>query len=403
MKKNVPIYLFCFYALFIGAEVNAQIIPAKQVNFADAARRSMISSNTSEIEKEADGGWKEERTDMPIPRGANIKRHIINVANRNEENRQESPLSAATFNGLDDNAVNIPPDVAGTVGTAHIMTTLNDRYRVADKTGLALSTSTSIAFWAPLPGTATGHSDPHVKYDHYANRWILVAQTSPLLDNYLLLAVSQTNDPGGVWNKYAVKIDIGGAIDSAMDYPLIAFNQDRIVVSFNVFNTAGTINQGSRIYLFDKANVYAGGAISFTPVTGNAQRLDNDNTQGFSMCPTIIYEPIASPTTTMYTLQNWSSAGGLIRLVSLTGTIPTVTWNTGAATFPASAVTWNASSPTGDFAPQKGDLRKIASQARANRRSAAEHARTEPRRARRSPRRTPSRRGPKPPRAPCGA
>ncbi len=49
-----------------------------------------------------------------------------------------SPVAATTIQGLVDNGSTIPPDVGGTVGPNHLLTTLNSQIRVQSKTGTNL-------------------------------------------------------------------------------------------------------------------------------------------------------------------------------------------------------------------------------------------------------------------------
>ena len=85
-----------------------------------------------------------------------------------------SPSPISNFAGISDNNTSIPPDVNGTVGLTHVMTTLNTQVRISDRNGLTISTVTLDAFWAPV-GSASGCYDPKVLYDHEANRWMMVA------------------------------------------------------------------------------------------------------------------------------------------------------------------------------------------------------------------------------------
>src|SRR5262249_35614333 len=84
-----------------------------------------------------------------------------------------SPEAARTFQALDYDPV-IPPGDGGAVGPNHVMTATSSRTRIFDRSGNALSTVTTVAFWqSVLPnGTSLGVSDPHVVYDPFNARWI---------------------------------------------------------------------------------------------------------------------------------------------------------------------------------------------------------------------------------------
>ncbi len=263
----------------------------------------------------------------------------------------------------------IPPDTYGSAGPNHLMVVLNTQYRIMTKAGAVISTVDAEDFWKGTAGyyappvttnIATGHSDPHVKYDPVSNRWILVAQTNA--DNFssLLVAVSQTNDPTGTWNRYCIDVDATNTV--MFDYPLVGFTSNWLVVTGNMFNLSTGAFADHQIYVFDKANLYAGGAVTLGT---NAQRIAVGGTtqSGWSSPATVISGGTAN---TMYLLQPFFTSGGNagVRTTTLTGTIPSVTWNTGSATF--------STSPLGNFAtassvangnsiPQKNDVTTINS------------------------------------------
>lgn len=293
--------------------------------------------------------------EFELPENANIKREIqqSNVANKLQEENVPEPLSpspSASFNGLDDNASIIPPDTKGAAGPNHLMVTLNSQYRIMSKTGTVLSTVSALSFWTGVSPNSGG--DPHIIYNHYVNRWMLIAQSDLTASSSLLVAMSTTNDPTGTWNRYAFDIDAANL--DGFDYPLVGFNQNWLVVAANKFLLTGGSFSGTQIHLFNIADLAAGAAIT---IGTNAQRIISGTAQGGSISPVTVFET-GAPSTTMYTIQSWNGSSAASRLVTLTGTIPTVVWNTGTAIFPTGAVIW-AGTTTGDFTPQLGDTRKI--------------------------------------------
>ena len=63
----------------------------------------------------------------------------------------------------------------------------------------------------------------------------------------------------------------------------LGFNKNWIVVGINMFTIQGTFFDSANLYVFDKANLYAGGSGLFT--------LLQDDTGGFSMNPALTYDP----------------------------------------------------------------------------------------------------------------
>ncbi len=266
--------------------------------------------------------------------------------------REQSPIPSGSFNALDDNGLTIPPDVHGVAGPNHLMVALNSEFRIMTKTGTVVSTVSATGFWAGV--TPGGFADPHVLFDHYTNRWILVGQ-SDASNSALLVAVSQTADPTGTWNRYAVDVD---ATDKLwFDFPLVGFNQNWLVITGNMFNTDNNAWSGkSQIYIFDKTSLNSGAALAFGT---NAQVITTAGTDyAYSMSPATNYGAGNS----LFLLESWDDQNGQLRLSRLRGSIPNVFWTVSTATFPTNgAQNWRwAPNPGGDFAPQKGDTRKIA-------------------------------------------
>ena len=88
-----------------------------------------------------------------------------------------SPSPSINFAALDDSGIVIPPDTHGAAGPTRLMTTLNDTYRVQDRTGTAISTVSIGTFWTSTG--ATGVFDPRVLYDPYNDRGIAPAVSNP--------------------------------------------------------------------------------------------------------------------------------------------------------------------------------------------------------------------------------
>lgn len=285
-----------------------------------------------------------------------------------------------TFQGINDdtyfdipaaaNFRTIPPDVMGAVGLNHVMTVHNNKYLVTDKTGAQLSYVDAQAFWNGSAGYGTGasqakgHSDPHVLYNHYQNRWILIAQSNGDAGSALMVAVSNTNDPTGTWTRYIIDADASNT--TLFDYPLLGYNQNWLVVTGNMFPIAGGGATNHHIYIFSIANLVAGGALVFSGGGENSQLIvANQATQSGWSAPCTVFES-GAPTTTMHMVQPFWSTGAntAIRLTTLTGSIPSVTWNTGSAVFITSGISNYDLSPSlnninRNFSPQAVDARKL--------------------------------------------
>ncbi len=156
----------------------------------------------------------------------------MSEADAHNSKRQHRVRKADFPAGADNGAV-IPPDTQGTVGPNHLMAVLNSNVTIETRTGVVLSSIPIASFWSSLGGINEAF-DPRVLFDRYADRWIISAGANAASPTaYILIGVSQTNDPTGAWNLYKVSLDANGA--SWADYPTLGFNGDWIVLQTNVF------------------------------------------------------------------------------------------------------------------------------------------------------------------------
>jgi hypothetical protein len=248
------------------------------------------------------------------------------------------------FPGLGDNNSAIPPDTDAAVGPAHLMVALNSQIEIQTRAGVAISSVSLLDFWSSLGvGSVT---DPRVVYDPYGQRWVLVTAADPeTTASAILVAVSHNSDPTAGWDLYRVAVDPAGLRWG--DFPTLGFNKNWIVVGINIFTIEGTFYEFANLYVFDKADLYAGGAGLFT--------LLQDDTGGFSMNPALTYDPNIA---TLYVLESWSSANGLLRMSTITGAVGSEVLTAGVA-LPATPQPWQAVEPAINFAPQLGSSRDI--------------------------------------------
>jgi hypothetical protein len=260
-----------------------------------------------------------------------------------DRSRKRYRVRKAEFPGGSDNGAVIPPDTQGTVGPNHLMAVLNSNITLETRTGIVLSSVPIASFWASLGGIAEAF-DPRVLFDRAANRWIISAGANAAsTTSYILIGVSQTDDPTGGWNLY--KVSVGAAGASWADYPTLGFNGDWIVVQTNVFTVSDGAFVASNIYAFDKADLYAGGAGRYT--------VFHDPT-GFTDYPAVTHD---STIPIEYLVRNWNGANGTLRVSTITGAVGAEVLTTGVA-FPKAAHTWQDSGAE-NFALQLGSTARI--------------------------------------------
>ena len=256
-----------------------------------------------------------------------------------------SPSPSVTFNALDDNGTSIPPDVNGAVGPSHIMTTLNTQVRIQNLTGAVISTVSLNAFWASLGNPSC--FDPKILYEPFNNRWIFSAvANAQAASSALLIGVSQTNNPTGLWNLYLIDADATNT--NWLDYPSMGYNKDWVVVTGNLFSISGNIFASGQVNVIKKADLYNHVAVpAFTRITSGA-----------TLAPTATFD---NSLATMYLLQrvNGNSGGsGFMNLYNITGAVGSEVLN-GPIQF-STPNPWNGSGSATNSAPQSGTTTKIA-------------------------------------------
>jgi len=145
-----------------------------------------------------------------------------------------------------------PPDDNGAAGPDHYMQTINVRYAIYDKVGTLMEGPTNLnAFFTGLPGGSSNDGDPIVLYDEQADRWLMAEFSaagslwSP--PDYMLIAISQTSDPTGMWDAWSF------VMNGFPDYMKFGVWRDGYYMGTNT-------SSGSDIYVFERDEMLAGGA-----------------------------------------------------------------------------------------------------------------------------------------------
>jgi hypothetical protein len=205
-----------------------------------------------------------------------------------------APAPIITFDGLDREnwGAGSPPDTTGDVGPVYYIQAVNTSvgvYRKSDGFREAAFTFDTLMSQGNFGNQCDDQNfgDPVVLYDTFEDRWVLTdfAFTLDGGNNvnppiaFQCFAVSMTGDPvTGGWNFYSIEVT-----DGLNDYPKLGVWTDGIYMSSNIFGyPAGAPYQSSRVWAFNKAQMYAGsptvqivqfdlGAGDFTVVPANAR------------------------------------------------------------------------------------------------------------------------------------
>ncbi len=150
-----------------------------------------------------------------------------------------------------------PPDTVGAVGATQYVQIVNTGLAVFDK-------ATKSVVYGPVPTNtpwvgfggaceADNDGDAVVVYDKAADRWIISQFAVASAPYFQCVAVSQTSDATGAYNRYAFSY---GSVFP--DYPKMGVWPDAYYETFNMFN--GNSFVGAKLCAYDRTAMLSGGA-----------------------------------------------------------------------------------------------------------------------------------------------
>lgn len=280
--SHVPIFGYIFNALFLTSILFWTATAAAQSEVA-LEKISKHSSNRplQSLSKSAARARTEGFRPGPPREIINYRGHPVGPSERGidmpDASLQEVQGEAATSVGTgfpgasnDDNAsvlgfIVAPPDTDGDVGPDHFVQMINLLTTIYDKSGNVVQPSfPSNAFWSGIGGNCepNNQGDPIVVYDEQADRWMVSQFAFPdSFDTFSqCVAVSQTGDPTGAYNRYEFSFDNFGF----NDFPKHGIATDSITMMANLFQRRGPNFRfaGSFLGVMDKNAMYAGNPAS---------------------------------------------------------------------------------------------------------------------------------------------
>ena len=152
-------------------------------------------------------------------------------------------------------------DDSGAVGFDHYVQFVNTAMVVYDKSGNVLHGPVgNKTFWHNQPdcGGDQFWSDAVVRFDRYANRWIIARPGTLPYGKNLCLAVSQTQNPLGKYDQYAFEVNntANGLSGFFNDYPKIAVFSDAYYATADPNKIFSGL--GNTISAFEKTAMLAG-------------------------------------------------------------------------------------------------------------------------------------------------
>ncbi len=142
-----------------------------------------------------------------------------------------------------------------------VISTINTHMLVTNNTGFWLGSYKLDEFFEPVGGAINRFFDPRVIYDTEQDRFIMVIMNGTECSNSeIAFAFSETNDPRGAWNLYA----IDGCLNddgTFADYPMIALTDTELFLTYNAVNADSSWQTGffgTQIHQINKMDGYNG-------------------------------------------------------------------------------------------------------------------------------------------------
>ncbi len=158
------------------------------------------------------------------------------------------------FNGLGNENGSPNPDTQGDVGPDHYLQIVKSSVQIWDKDENSLygpADIRQIFIEFPGPWHDMMWTDPIVLYDHLSDRWILTSMLYELPDDYYeMIAVSDSPDPLGMWNCYALYFD------RMPDYPKFGVWPDGYYLMFNEWDIENDNGDFSSTFIQMTINVF---------------------------------------------------------------------------------------------------------------------------------------------------
>jgi hypothetical protein len=168
------------------------------------------------------------------------------------------PAPLQNFAGVGNRDGVYPPDTNGDVGPNHFVQWVNLSFQIWNKSGVSLyGPANGNTLWTGFGGAceAQNAGDPVVLYDLIADRWLMSQFTSsnPYGE---CIAISQTGDPTGVYNRYFFQF----STTVFYDYPHLGVWPDGYYMGANRFTAT---YQGGAAVVFDRAKMLVGQPATF--------------------------------------------------------------------------------------------------------------------------------------------
>lgn len=214
-----------------------------------------------------------ERKNMKIPKNRVPKYASVDTVVQRIFGPFAMPTPQLTFEGYsqEDNYNNnaglgvLPPDTQGDIGPNHYFQWNNIGIRIFNRSGQTVygpvNGNTLFAGFTGTECVAENDGDPIVLYDHLSGRWLASQFAVPGIGvpsgpTHQCIAISQTSDPTGSYNRYEFRVSPITTTNVFEDYPHFGVWPDAYYMTTNEF--LGLDFYGAGVFAFDRAKMIAG-------------------------------------------------------------------------------------------------------------------------------------------------
>jgi len=182
----------------------------------------------------------------------------LSVFQRNIRSQVKEPAnSLLSFDGINNIDGVAPPDTQGDVNDEYYMQCVNNHTAIYDRNGdEVVAPFPTSDFWQGTDFDDRNDGDAVILWDEDAERWLVTQFYVPDDgDQYLLIAVSKTDDPTGQYYQYGFKYDY------MPDYPKWGIWPDAYYVGANAFDQENNYTyKGTYASAFERDKILAGDA-----------------------------------------------------------------------------------------------------------------------------------------------
>jgi hypothetical protein len=183
-----------------------------------------------------------------------------------------------------------PPDTMGAAGPNQFVEFINGAFAIYSKTGVRQALISDNTFWENAgisPSTlSAGLTDTRVLYDVGSGRWFASEITVDAIGAQVLLARSDTADPGGTWKA----VSITACTDSnSPDFDTLGVDSTGVYIGFNVFDYFLSF-VGVSFFSIPKADLLAS-----SPTLARMTRFDNLDDTVYGFAPQGVSNPDPGP------------------------------------------------------------------------------------------------------------